>query len=113
MATALITGINGQDGSYLAELLLGRGYRVIGLARPQGVQRAESCGTTPAGAEILYADLRDEQRLRAIIEQYAPREIYNLAARASSAQLFDEPLLTGDVNGLAVVRLLEIIRTVD
>lgn len=113
MATALITGINGQDGSFLAELLLGRGYRVIGLVRLQGRQTAELRGTTPAGAEILYADLGDEQRIRAIVEQYAPREIYNLAARASSTQLFDEPVLIGDVNGLAVVRLLETIRTVD
>jgi GDPmannose 4,6-dehydratase len=66
-----------------------------------------------AGAEILYADLRDEEVLRTILKKHAPQEIYNLAARASSSQLFDQPLLTGDVNGLAVVRLLEAIRTVD
>jgi len=113
MKTALITGINGQDGSYLSELLLDRGYRVIGLARSPVGSNEESSSATTGGAEIICGDLRDEQQLRVILERYAPKEIYNLAARASSSQLIDQPLLTGDVNGLAVVRLLEVIRTTD
>jgi GDPmannose 4,6-dehydratase len=113
MKSALITGINGQDGSHLAELLEERGYRVLGLVRPREGERPRSPGTALAGAEILYADLRDEETLRTILKKHAPHEIYNLAARASSSQLFDQPLLTADVNGLAVVRLLEAIRTVD
>jgi len=112
MKTALITGINGQDGAHLAELLIGRGYGVLGLARPREESRPTAHATVPAGLEILYADLRDEEMLRKVLKEHAPQEVYNLAARASSSQLFDQPLLTADVNGLAVVRLLEAIRTV-
>jgi GDPmannose 4,6-dehydratase len=113
MKTALITGINGQDGAHLAELLSGRGYRVLGLARPREESGPNPNVTVPAELEVLYADLRDEEMLRSVLKKCAPQEIYNLAARASSSQLFDQPLLTADVNGLAVVRLLEAIRTVD
>jgi len=113
MKTALITGINGQDGAHLAELLSGRGYRVLGLARPREESRPTERAAVSTRSEILYADLRDEEMLRKVLKEHSPQEVYNLAARASSSQLFDQPLLTADVNGLAVVRLLEAIRTVD
>jgi GDPmannose 4,6-dehydratase len=113
MQTALITGINGQDGSYLAELLLGRGYRVIGLIRPDALSRCERIEHLRPGIELIEGSLLDEKCLRRILEQHTPREIYNLAARASSTQLFSDPVLTADFNGLAVVKMLEAIRTVD
>lgn len=113
MPTALITGINGQDGSYLAELLLERGYRVVGLMRPDAATRQQRIGHLRQSIELVHGSLLDESYLRQIIGQYRPNEIYNFAARASSSQLFTDPVLTGDFNGLAVVRLLEAIRAVD
>lgn len=113
MPTALITGINGQDGSYLAELLLERGYRVVGLMRSDAPTRHERIDHLRQSIELVQGSLLDERCLRQILGQYRPREIYNLAARASSSQLFADPVLTGDFNGLAVVRMLEAIRTVD
>jgi len=109
MVTALITGINGQDGSYLAELLLEHGYRVVGYVR----ESASSSPAIPVGARIVQGGLGDERRLREVIETFAPQEIYNLAARASSSQLFADPILTAEVNGLAVAKMLEVIRTTD
>lgn len=112
MDTALITGVAGQDGSYLAELLLGRGYRVVGtLSSPDS--NAWRIAHLRQQIEITILDGRDEDALIRVIEKYEPREIYNLAARASSAHLFDRPALTGDVNGLAVARILGAIRTVN
>lgn len=113
MPTALITGINGQDGSYLAELLLERGYRVVGLMRPDAATRQQRIDHLRQRIELVYASLLDEAHLRQVIGQCRPNEVYNFAARASSSQLFADPVLTGDFNGLAVVRLLEAIRAVD
>jgi GDPmannose 4,6-dehydratase len=113
MPTALITGINGQDGSCLAELLLKRGYRVVGLMRPDATTRQQRIDHLRQRIEVAKGSLLDEACLRRIIEQYRPNEVYNLAARASSSQLFADPVQTGDFNGLAVVRLLEAIRVVD
>jgi len=102
--TALITGISGQDGSYLAELLVGKGYRVIGTSR--------SDGTVPeiGSIELRRLDLGDTDAVAELVAALRPDEIYNVAARASSAQLFDAPLETADINGLATVRFLEAIR---
>lgn len=113
MKTALITGINGQDGSYLAELLLSRGYRVCGVVRPETDLGSAAVGSAHPNLEVQRCSLLDEQGLRDIIGRCRPREIYNLGARASSAQLFEDPVLTGEINGLAVVRLLEAIRSID
>lgn len=113
MPTALVTGINGQDGSYLAELLLERSYRVVGLMRPDATTRQQRIDHLRRNVELVHGSLLDETCLRQIIGQYRPNEIYNFAARASSSQLFADPVLTGDFNGLAVVRLLEAIRAVD
>ncbi len=112
-STALITGIFGQDGSYLASLLLIHGYRVVGLVRPEVAVPAEKMAVLPDGVELVRGSLLDERNLRDVVEKYAPQEIYNLAARASSSQFLTEPVLTGDVNGMAVVKLLEVIRTAD
>ena len=113
MQTALITGINGQDGSYLAEFLLDRGYRVVGLMRSNAPARCERIDHLRRNIEFVQGSLLDETCLRQVLEQHKPSEIYNLAARASSTQLFTDPVLTGDFNGLAVVRMLEAIRTID
>lgn len=110
MPRALITGINGQDGSYLAELLLDRGYRVIGLMREGAVARQQRISHLRERIELVSGSLLDEWFLREIIARYQPEEIYNFAARASSSQLFVDPVLTGDFNGLAVARILEAIR---
>ncbi|HEY0687107.1 MAG TPA: GDP-mannose 4,6-dehydratase [Steroidobacter sp.] len=112
MPRALITGINGQDGSYLAELLLDRGYRVIGLMREGADARAQRIGHLRSQIEVVTGSLLSEDLLRKIIAEHRPDEIYNFAARASSRQLFVDPVLTGDFNGLAVARILEAIRTV-
>lgn len=113
MRSALITGINGQDGSYLAEILLDQGYRVVGLTRTDASSRYQRINHLHGRVELVRGSLLDEGFLPQVIEQYRPTEIYNLAARASSSQLFSEPVLTAEFNGLAVVRMLEAIRTVD
>jgi len=113
MPTALITGINGQDGSYLAELLLERGYRVVGLMRSHTSARHARIDHLRQRIELVQGSLVDEACLRQTLGEYRPTEVYNLAARASSSQLFSDPVLTGDLNGLAVARILEAIRTVD
>jgi GDPmannose 4,6-dehydratase len=113
MPRALITGINGQDGSYLAEWLLDRGYRVIGLMREGAEARQHRISHLRPRIELVSGSLLDEAFLKALLVEYRPDEIYNFAARASSSQLFVDPLLTGDFNGLAVVRLLEAIRVLN
>lgn len=111
--TALITGINGQDGSYLAELLLERGYRVVGLVRSEAAARHERMDSLRGRIELVQGSLLDDNCWRQIFERYRPSEVYNLAARASSTQLFADPVLTGEFNGMAVVRILEAIRAFD
>lgn len=113
MSSALITGINGQDGSYLAELLLARGYDVIGLVREDAGDRLGRIQHLRSQIEVIAGSLLDDALLRRTLEQYRPKEIYNFAARASSSQLLTDPTLTAEYNGLAVVRLLEAIRAVD
>jgi GDPmannose 4,6-dehydratase len=106
MRRALITGINGQDGSYLAELLLSEGYHVMGTVRscPNGAGDRVCHGGVPAAVDIVESD-----DLEALLRRVRPHEIYNLAARASSAELWTDPVSTGEVNALAVVRLLDAI----
>jgi GDPmannose 4,6-dehydratase len=106
---ALITGVLGQDGSYLAELLTTKGYRVIGTSH-RGGQRTKLGGATKE-IEVLALDLADGEAIRALVKRYRPHHLYNLAARSSSAQLFDDVVATTRINGLAVVHLLEAIRT--
>ena len=110
MPTALITGVNGQDGSYLAEFLLLKGYRVVGTTPNQNVDRILP---SRKEIEIAEADLLDQGQLERILREYKPDEVYNLAARASSSELWTQPVLTGEVNGLTVASLLEAIRRSD
>jgi GDPmannose 4,6-dehydratase len=112
MPTALITGVGGQDGWHLAELLLLKGYRVVGTTtnRQVGPDRfLHTCGSI----EILEADLLDQGQLEQVLRECEPDEVYNLAARASSSELWTQPVLTGEMNALVVVRLLDAIRRVD
>jgi GDPmannose 4,6-dehydratase len=113
MATAVITGISGQDGSYLAELLLKKGYTVIGTVRDKKAARYDRLQTMLDRIEIVELNLLDQEAIEQLVAQRRPVEIYNLAARASSAQLFDDPVLTGEINAMAVARLLESVRRVD
>jgi len=105
---ALITGASGQDGSYLTELLAEKGYEVLGTThRPDMRRTARLAGReTP----LVHLDLTDSRQIRVLIERVQPDEVYNLAARSSSAQLFDDPVATAEINGVAVVRLLDAIR---
>ena len=114
---ALITGITGQDGSYLAELLLGKGYEVHGLIRRSSTfntSRINHIYTDPhdPGASLFlhYGDLSDGARLVTLVSEIKPNEIYNLAAQSHVRVSFDEPEHTGDTTGLGTVRLLEAIR---
>ena len=114
--TALLTGITGQDGSYLAELLLGKGYTVHGVVRRSSsfaTGRIDHLRQHPeAGARLHlhYGDLGDASGLRRIIEQALPDEVYNLAAQSHVRISFDQPAYTADVVGLGALRLLEAIR---
>jgi GDPmannose 4,6-dehydratase len=110
---ALITGVNGQDGSYLAELLLEEGYRVLGTVRPASRSNLQRIEHIKDRIEIFDLDLLDRPSMQRIIDEQRPSEIYNLAARASSTQLHADPVLTAEYNGVAVAHLLESIRSID
>ncbi len=114
---ALITGITGQDGSYLAELLLERGYEVHGLIRRASsfnTERIEHLYHDPHDPQarmfLHYCDLSDDTGLRRMIEKTQPDEVYNLGAQSHVRISFDQPVYTGDVTGLGVLRLLEALR---
>lgn len=108
--TALITGVRGQDGFYLAELLLTKGYQVIGTSHGTDKNFRSMLGDSELKVERL--DLSSAKEVRDIVATVKPDEVYNLAARSSSAQLFDDPIATAEINGMAVVRFLEAIREV-
>jgi GDPmannose 4,6-dehydratase len=110
--SALIIGIGGQDGSYAAELLLGKGYRVVGASRPVVVDgRPRRFGE--AEVTVLPLELGDDAAVARTIASAAPDEIYNFAAFSSGAAMFVDPVGIGDINGLAVARILEAIRQID
>jgi GDPmannose 4,6-dehydratase len=110
---ALIAGVNGQDGSYLADLLLTRGYEVLGTVRPESRKRLGRIAHIETGIRILDLDLLNRPAMQRIIEEHRPAEIYNLAARASSSHLHVDPALTAEYNGVAVAHFLESIRIAD
>jgi GDPmannose 4,6-dehydratase len=112
MRTALITGVGGQDGWYLADLLLLKGYRVVGTTTNRNIDH-DRFSHALRSIEVLEADLLDQGQLEQILREYKPDEVYNLAARASSSELWTQPVLTGELNALAVVRLLDAIQKVD
>lgn len=111
--TALITGINGQDGSYLAELLLSKGYRVVGMARRSSTKTFERIEHILDNITVVQGDLTDQGSLLSIIEDYEPTEVYNLAAQSFVPVSWGQPALTGDVTALGVTRMLEAIRFVN
>jgi GDPmannose 4,6-dehydratase len=113
MKTALITGITGQDGSYLAELLLEKGYRVYGLVRRSSTVTFERIQHIQDRVELLSADLTDQNSLFYALEESKPDEVYNLAAQSFVQTSWTQPVLTGDVTGLGVTRMLEAIRIFD
>ncbi len=113
MPTALITGITGQDGSYLAELLLSKGYRVIGMARRASTVTYERIQHLLDDITVIQGDLTDQGSLLSMLEEYKPTEIYNLAAQSFVPTSWNQPVLTGDVTALGVTRLLEAIRFVN
>ncbi len=113
MYTALITGITGQDGSYLAELLLSKNYRVVGVARRSSTVTSERITHLLDDITIVQGDLHDQGSLLSFIEEYQPDEVYNLAAQSFVPTSWNQPALTGDVTAIGVTRLLEAIRFVN
>jgi GDPmannose 4,6-dehydratase len=111
--TALITGITGQDGSYLAELLLSKGYRVVGMARRASTVTYERIQHLLDDIVVIQGDLADQGSLLSVLEQYRPAEVYNLAAQSFVPTSWSQPALTGDITALGVTRMLEAIRFVD
>lgn len=113
MSTALITGITGQDGSYLAELLLTKGYRVVGTARDVKQAQTSLLPTLTNKVELVDLDMLDQHGIVQVLSHYRPTEVYNFAAYSSGVGMYDDPVGIGEVNGLAVARILEAIREVD
>jgi GDPmannose 4,6-dehydratase len=113
MPTALITGITGQDGSYLAELLLKKGYRVIGVARRSSTVTDERINHLLDDITVVQGDLHDQGSLLSLLEEYEPVEVYNLAAQSFVPTSWSQPALTGDITALGVTRMLEAIRFVN
>ncbi len=113
MQHALITGITGQDGSYLAEFLLQKGYRVYGLVRRASIFNDERIRHLLDQIEILDADLLDQISLVQAVRQAQPDEVYNLAAMSFVATSFQQPVATGEYTALSVTRMLEAVRMAD
>ncbi len=111
--TALITGITGQDGSYLAELLLEQGYRVVGMTRRSSTDSNERIAHLGGRIELVQGDLLDQASLVAAIRDVGPSEVYNLAAQSFVPTSWNQPVLTGEFTGLGVTRMLEAVRQVD
>ena len=113
MPTAIITGITGQDGSYLAELLLSKGYKVVGVARRASTVTYERIEHLLDKITVVQGDLTDQGSLIALLEEHKPTEVYNLAAQSFVPTSWNQPALTGDVTALGVTRILEAIRFVN
>ena len=111
--TALITGITGQDGSYLAELLLEEGYRVVGMTRRSSTATSERIAHIVDRIEIVQGDLIDQASLVEALRDVHPDEVYNLAAQSFVPTSWNQPVLTGEVTALGMTRLLEAVRQVD
>ncbi|HET7249958.1 MAG TPA: GDP-mannose 4,6-dehydratase [Gemmatimonadales bacterium] len=107
---ALITGVTGQDGSYLAELLLEKGYEVVGVVRRTSHDSYERIGHLLGRLQIVPADLLDQHSLTAVIRDARPHEVYNLAAQSFVPTSWSQPVLTGEFTALGVTRLLEAVR---
>ncbi|HWO89773.1 MAG TPA: GDP-mannose 4,6-dehydratase [Gemmatimonadales bacterium] len=112
MPTAVITGVTGQDGSYLAEFLLHKGYRVVGVVRRTSHDSYERIQHLTDRVEIIPADLLDQHSLQVVIREAMPDEVYNLAAQSFVPTSWTQPVLTGEFTALGVTRLLDAIRLV-
>jgi GDPmannose 4,6-dehydratase len=110
---ALITGITGQDGSYLAELLLDKGYRVAGMTRRSSTDRHTRIAHLAGRIELVQGDLHDQASLVAALHHVRPTELYNLAAQSFVPTSWNQPVLTAEVTALGATRVLEAIRQVD
>ena len=112
MKVALVSGVNGQDGSYLTELLLGKGYKVYGIIRRSSVFTTERIDHLDENSDFvtLYGDVTDSSNLRRLIHDISPDEIYNLAAQSHVAVSFDVPEYTAEATGLSTLRFLDAIR---
>jgi len=106
----LITGITGQDGSYMAELLLRKGYEVFGIVRRSSVTKFDRIESLVDDIELIEGDLADQASLDHIVQSVQPDEVYNLAAPSFVPTSWNQPVLTGDVAGLGVIRILEAVR---
>jgi len=111
--TALITGITGQDGSHLAELLLDLGYNVVGMVRRTSTVNFERIAHIQERLTLVPGDLLDQYSLVRVLQEHRPAEVYNLAAQSFVKTSWDQPVLTGEVTALGVTRLLDAIRIVD
>ncbi|HLK45419.1 MAG TPA: GDP-mannose 4,6-dehydratase, partial [Acidimicrobiales bacterium] len=110
---ALITGITGQDGSYLAELLLEHGYEVVGMVRRTSSLNLERLAHLEARLHVVPGDLLDETSLLNLLQEWRPSEVYNLAAQSFVTTSWNQPVFTGEATALGVTRLLDAIRVVD
>jgi GDPmannose 4,6-dehydratase len=110
---ALITGITGQDGSYLAEFLLGKGYKVFGAVRRNSTENFERIEHIKHDVELLEVDLLDQMSILNAVKKSRPTEVYNLAAQSFVPTSWEQPILTGEFTALGVTKVLEAIRTVD
>ena len=113
MPTALITGITGQDGSYLAEFLLGKGYNVVGMVRRTSIINLERLEAIQDQVTLVQGDLLDAASLIGLLREFEPQEVYNLAAMSFVPTSWQQPVLTGEATALGVTRLLEAVRQVD
>lgn len=107
---ALITGITGQDGSYLAEFLLEKGYEVFGMVRPNGQGKSRCIAEISGRINFVEGDLTDQKSIHQVLQQVQPQELYNLAAHSFVPASWNQQVLTADVTALGVMRLLEAIR---
>jgi GDPmannose 4,6-dehydratase len=110
---ALITGITGQDGSYLAELLLEKGYKVFGMVRRSSTEKFDRINHIRDKIHLRQADLLDQLSMVRLIDECQPDEIYNLAAQSFVPTSWEQPMLTGEFNALGVTKMLEAIRLVN
>ena len=110
---ALITGITGQDGSYLADLLLAKGYDVFGVVRRSSTESFERIAHLEGRVDLLQADLLDQASLQAALKTAAPHEVYNLAAQSFVPTSWSQPVLTAEFTAVGVTRVLEAIRQID
>ena len=113
MPKALITGITGQDGSYLAECLLEKDYEVIGMVRRSSTVNFSRIQHIQDRITLVSGDLLDQGSLISILQEHKPDEFYNLAAQSFVPTSWEQPVFTGEVTGLGVTRVLEAVRTVD